>query len=104
MENYKWKMGRSLPLAALTLRGGIIRLECRYTDSRRRQHQSDNRLRVFDLALGNHLQRAPDGQTYYLDHFVVFGTRRGLSEISRQIEPHLFRAEAGRDKELAELF
>src|SRR6266446_2085627 len=96
--------GRSLPLAVLILRCRIIRLECRHTDSRRGQHQSDNRLRVFDFAVSNHLQSAPDGQTYYLDHFVVFWTRCRLSEISSQIEPHLFRTEAGRDKELAELF
>src|SRR6266849_7109556 len=59
----------------------IIRRECRKPDTRRGQHQADDRLGVFDLAISDHLQSALDRQADDFDQFIIFQALRSRSKI-----------------------
>src|SRR6202035_833317 len=58
----------------------IIGLQDRSAQTRRREQQADDCLRVFDLSGSNHLQRAINRQTNNFYHLVVFETALSFSQ------------------------
>src|SRR5581483_6473639 len=68
------------------------------------EQQSNNRFRVFDFALANHLKRAIDGYPHDFDELIILKALRSLGKVGREIQPHLLFAESRRDKKLRKLF
>src|ERR1044072_8903517 len=70
------------------------------SDAWRRKNQTDDGLRILNLAARDHLERIADGQTNNIQHFILVRLWLAFFQSGCEIAPHLLLKKPRRHKEL----